>query len=140
MGILHLVFSILEYIDSTNLSNYQFKKFILDREQFYIDLLEPESNILKIAGSSLGLKQMEETLAKRSGENSPMFGGGTDKDRPKFGYISGMEVGITDLETKRITTYTSIRQAAKAINSHIGTIFRREKPQLEKDGKTPYRN
>ena len=38
---------ILEYCDKNN---------VVKREQYYIDLLNPEYNILKIAGSSLGFK------------------------------------------------------------------------------------
>ena len=37
---------------------------LLEREQYYIDTLNPEYNILKIAGSSLGFKHSEETIAK----------------------------------------------------------------------------
>lgn len=44
----------------------------------------------------------------------------------------GIEVEITDLETKLTTTYESIRKAAKAINSDIKSLSRREKSQLEK--------
>jgi hypothetical protein len=39
----------------------------LSREQYYLDLLKPEYNILKIAGSSLGYKHSENTLAKLRG-------------------------------------------------------------------------
>jgi group I intron endonuclease len=46
---------ILEYCDP---------KDIIKREQYYLDLLEPEYNILKIAGSPHGRKHTEETLAK----------------------------------------------------------------------------
>ncbi len=52
----------------------------------------------------------------------------------------GIEVEITDLETKITTTYESIRKAAKAIGSDIKSISRREKSQLEKGINTPYRN
>lgn len=49
---------------------------MLKREQYYIDLLNPEYNILKIAGNLLGFKHSKETLAKMSiaktGENNPM--------------------------------------------------------------------
>lgn len=37
---------------------------ILKREQHYLDLLKPEYNILKIAGSPLGYKHTEQSLAK----------------------------------------------------------------------------
>jgi group I intron endonuclease len=46
---------ILEYCNEDNLRN---------REQHYLDLLQPEYNILKIAGSSLGFKHNEESLSK----------------------------------------------------------------------------
>lgn len=57
---------------------YGFSKFSLDiikyckienllkMEQFYLDLLKPEYNILQIAGSSLGVIRSEETRAKMS--------------------------------------------------------------------------
>ncbi len=38
----------------------------IKKEQYYIDLLKPKYNILKTAGSSLGFKHSEETLAKLS--------------------------------------------------------------------------
>jgi len=48
---------ILEYCDPVNL---------IAREQYYIDLLKPEYNILKVAGSLFGYKHTEKTLAKMS--------------------------------------------------------------------------
>jgi len=50
----------------------------IEREQYYIDLLQPEYNFLKTAGSLLGYKHTKETLAKLSaanvGEFNPNFG------------------------------------------------------------------
>ena len=46
---------ILEYCDQSQTIN---------REQYYLDLLNPEYNILKIAGSPVGYKHSEESLAK----------------------------------------------------------------------------
>jgi len=40
------------------------KSIILEKEQFYINMIKPEYNILKIAGSPLGYKHTEEALAK----------------------------------------------------------------------------
>lgn len=40
------------------------KDEVLSREQYYLDLLKPEYNSLKIAGSPLGFKHSEETKAK----------------------------------------------------------------------------
>lgn len=46
---------ILEYCDKNN---------ALVREQYYMDLLKPEYNIVEIAGSTLGYKHTPESLAK----------------------------------------------------------------------------
>lgn len=46
---------VIEYCESDKL---------ISREQYYIDLLKPEYNILKIAGSRLGSKHSPETLLK----------------------------------------------------------------------------
>ena len=48
---------ILEYCDPS---------IIIEREQYYIDLLIPEYNILKVAGSSFGYKHTVESLKKMS--------------------------------------------------------------------------
>lgn len=60
--------TILEFIDITNLSKSEAKKLILEREQSYLDSLQLEYNILKIAGSRLGHKLSEQTIVKMSGE------------------------------------------------------------------------
>lgn len=51
----------------------------------------------------------------------------------------GVEVEITDLETKLTNNYESIRKAAKAIIYDIKSQSWREKSQLEKGVNTPYR-
>jgi len=60
---------ILEYCSSDKL---------LIREQYYLDLLKPEYNICKTAGSTLGFKHSEVTKAKLSvynkGINNPNYG------------------------------------------------------------------
>jgi group I intron endonuclease len=55
--------SILEYINILKLSKENARKLILEREQHFLDSLEPEYNIQKIAGSSLGQKRSEKTKA-----------------------------------------------------------------------------
>jgi group I intron endonuclease len=45
---------ILEIVDVNNLNSTEARIMLLEREQYYIDLLKPEYNILKIAGSNLG--------------------------------------------------------------------------------------
>lgn len=36
----------------------------IEREQYYIDLLKPDMNVCKVAGSSLGVKRTDETKEK----------------------------------------------------------------------------
>ena len=71
--------SILEYIDISNFSKEEARKFILGREQYYLDFIfsedEPNTyNILKVAGSLLGFQHSEESIAQMSGENNHFFG------------------------------------------------------------------
>jgi len=49
----NMVFELLETIKN--------KKGLIEREQYYIDILKPKINILKVAGSALGYKHTYET-------------------------------------------------------------------------------
>lgn len=49
---------------SLEILEYCEPEVLISREQYYLDLLKPEYNILTLAGSSLGYKHTEETLAK----------------------------------------------------------------------------
>jgi group I intron endonuclease len=103
--------------------------------------------------AALGRKHTEEVRREmsesRRGTNNPFFGkthseealalikaAAKNREKPP---VPGIEVDITDLETKLTTTYDSVRKAADAINSDIKTILRREKSQLTKGINTPYR-
>lgn len=55
-GLENLKFEIIEFVEDVSK--------LLEREQYYIDTLKPEYNILKIAGSRLGTKHSEETKIK----------------------------------------------------------------------------
>jgi group I intron endonuclease len=70
--------TIYEHINISGLSKEEARKLILEREQFYLDILSPNYNILKKAGSWLGFNHSEGTKLKLSemnkGENHPMFG------------------------------------------------------------------
>jgi group I intron endonuclease len=56
-GYSNFSFEILEYCD---------KSVLIEREQYYFNLFEPQYNILKIAGSRFGLNHSEETRKKIS--------------------------------------------------------------------------
>ena len=51
---------------SLEILEYCEPKDLISREQYYLDLIKPEYNILKIAGSSLGYRHTEETFIKFS--------------------------------------------------------------------------
>ena len=83
-GIDDFQFSILEYCP---------KDKLIEREQYYIDTLNPEFNICKIAKSCLGVIRSEETKRKIkenhadiSGKNNPFYGKHQfGKDNPFYG-------------------------------------------------------
>jgi group I intron endonuclease len=56
-GLSNFKLEILEYCE---------KEKVVSREQYYLDLLKPEKNILPTAGSSFGFKHTEESLTKMS--------------------------------------------------------------------------
>jgi group I intron endonuclease len=63
---------------SLDILEYCEPSLLISREQYYIDLLKPQYNILKIAGSRLGYKHSEVTKAKMSishtGKNNHFYG------------------------------------------------------------------
>ena len=62
---------------SLSIIEYCSIKEIYKREDYYLNLLDPEYNILQKAGSSLGYKHSEEARKKmsiaRTGEKNPML-------------------------------------------------------------------
>ena len=99
---------------------------LIKREQYYIDLLKPEYNILKIAGSSLGKVHTKETRAKMSslnaGENNPIFG----QPRPEGAGSPSQKIEVLDIKNNITTSYDSISAAALALGikkNRISTYF-----------------
>jgi group I intron endonuclease len=137
---------ILEYCDP---------KDVIKREQYYINLLKPKYNLLQVAGSSFGFKHSESWLAKlrnrklseehraklrgvtRSEETKANIKAGILKRseeakaniKAKMSEANGTTVEVTNLETKDTIKYTSLREVAKALNSHHNTIGRYLKNQ-----------
>ena len=67
-GQARFVFTVVEYCK---------KEILIEREQHYIDTLNPEYNILQVAGSSLGFKQSPEEIERnrqRSTGNKHLLG------------------------------------------------------------------
>ena len=122
---------ILEYCNPNN---------VIEREQYYLDLLKPEYNVLPRAGSSLGYKHTEETLVKfKDRKFTPehkaklakhllsLSDSDDHKERSrqrmlKINELKGFHVEVLDLETEKTSIYASFREAAKAIGCTHSSI------------------
>lgn len=87
----NFLFEILEKCD---------KSICITKEQYFIDTLNPEYNILKTAGSVLGYRHTTKTkqligLSSR-GKNSPAYSGEYVFYNPHYGYFTGSLVEFAD--------------------------------------------
>jgi len=120
--------TILEYIDITHLSKEDARNLILEREQLYLDTLNPDYNVLKTAGSRLGSKHSEESIAKMSGQNNHMFGKSLSSEtlalmseaksgdnNPMFGKYKKVFLYTLDSDSKGLILYKSFNSRVDAI-------------------------
>lgn len=124
---------ILEYCEPEN---------VVSREQYYLDQLKPEYNILLNAGSSLGNKHSEETLTKMSeakiGGKNPMFGK-FGENSPNFGKVrsekagrAAQKISVFNMKDKSTIEYDSIKAASvalKIISTRISGFIRKNQAQ-----------
>jgi CRP-like cAMP-binding protein len=87
---------------------------LIAREQFYFQNLKPQYNLLQTAGSSLGYKHSEETLAKMR-ENYNL---------KELNLKKIIQIQVFDILTQSIIVYDSLREAAKALGCSHSTILR----------------
>nr|QDG01230.1 GIY-YIG endonuclease [Scytalidium sp.] len=103
----------------------------VSREQYYFDTLKPEYNILKIAGSSLGFRHSEETIARMKSlhllddeirKNRVLARLGktvSDESRAKISAaqtaLIGIAVVVKNINTDEEIEYSNLTEAAKAI-------------------------
>lgn len=82
------------------------KELLLNKEQYYIDTLTPQYNILVIAGSSLGYNHSEETKIKISNSTK-----GKEKSKEHRESMKGCQIGkIVSEETKqKLKDYAKVR-------------------------------
>jgi group I intron endonuclease len=139
-GMENFTFEIIEYCEIHTLA------YLLEREQYYLDLLKPFYNILKIAGSSKGSKWTEEGKAKlsdgrRKGENSAWLGRkhsdetklqmtlNNRKTTAIFCYVKnnleityGKKPNLNAEELKFYLKFNSMREASKHLDCPISGI------------------
>lgn len=87
---------------------YCIKDSLINKEQYYMDMLNPEYNICKTAGSTLGFKHSLNTLLKF-------------KNRIP---INAHKTSIINIENNIITEYSSVRAAAKYLGISHTTLLR----------------
>ena len=99
--------------------------------QFYFDLLNPELNILKIAGSSLGHKASPETLKKlslaKSGSNHHLYGKNhSEETRIKMSIArGGSSISLISISDQTILeVFSSARAAGEYFSCCPKTILR----------------
>jgi group I intron endonuclease len=108
---------------------------LIEREQYYLDLLNPEYNILKIAGSRLGSKHSPETLLKfKNRKLSAEALANLKKAKAGIAPLSPLRKINHLLATGHITTvvnkendsvkfYDSIRAAARDLGTSHNTLL-----------------
>ncbi|KAH9865936.1 hypothetical protein IAQ61_008524 [Plenodomus lingam] len=91
---------------------------ILKREQYYIDLFNPEYNILKIAGSFRGFKHSNDTKMIMSLKKKDNII--SDEIRLKIATTlsKGVNIIVKNHATGEISSFISIRKAAEFIGIH----------------------
>lgn len=91
---------------------------ILEREQYYLDLFNPEYNILKIAGSFRGFKHSDAT--KKVMSLKKMDNVLSDVTRLKIATTlsKGVSVIVKNHVTGQILSFISVRKAAEFIGIH----------------------
>jgi hypothetical protein len=95
------------------------------REQYYLDLLKPEYNILLTAGSPFGRKYSEETkaiiFATKIGNKNAI--GGKGRKRAEGAGSPNVPIEVFDKETGIKTIYPSMSAVAKALGVPSGSII-----------------
>lgn len=129
---------ILEYCDP---------KDVIEREQYYIDLLKPEYNVLKVAGSLYGHKHTKETINKikaaAQNRKGPFLGKTHSEDtkakmrtvalnrsieaKANIGRTLGFKVEVVDTKTGEKTIYDSMRATARPFKLNDVTVITSKK-------------
>ena len=93
----------------------------LEREQYYLDLLKPELNILKKAGSPLGYSHSDKAIKQISNSligNKRSLG----RKKPIGSGVPSISLKVLNKETGETNIFPSISEAAIALGVNVGSI------------------
>lgn len=113
-GFSNFTLEILEYCDKDN---------VLEREQYYLDLIKPQYNIVEKAGSTLGYKHTPESLQKMR----DFVLSDEVRNRKALSTVNATEsrkvsIIVENIETKEKTEYASLTDAGKALGVTKGSV------------------
>lgn len=91
---------------------------LIKTEQYYIQALKPDYNILKTAGSLLGFKHSEATIEIIRNAKLEKKRSQTRKLQIEKGNSQSQSVFVLNNITGEERVFTSIRKAAKYVNKH----------------------
>jgi len=118
-GYSNFTLSILEYCSIEDL---------IPREQFYLDSLIPQYNLLQTAGSTTGYKHSTKALKKiresKIGNTNRLGLKHSAETKLKIGKSLGTKLEVFDTITQSKIVYDSILSASKAIGCEDSTIIR----------------
>lgn len=107
-------FYILEYCTSEN---------VLEREQYYLDLIKPEYNIVEKAGSTLGYKHTEDSLAKmRNFVLSDEVKKRKASATANASAANRIAIIVENIKTNEVKEYISMTEASKVLGVHRNAV------------------
>lgn len=107
-GFSNFSLEILEYCDG--------KELLLEREQYYLDNLKPQYNIVETAGSTLGYKHTEESIEKM--RNFVLSDEVLARKRLATANATAsirISIIVEDIETNKKSEYISLAEAGEAL-------------------------
>jgi len=141
---------VLEFVDLSNITDIKEKKAILlEREQYYLNKINPSLNTCKTAGSPLGIKRnfsfcINVSKAKRGKKNTrstinlnTAYKNITSETRSKLSSrAKGVTVKIYNKSNNLISQFPSMASAAKHFGVSYNTISRIQKTGISYDDYT----
>jgi hypothetical protein len=97
-------------------------EILIEREQYYLDTLNPEYNILKKAGSLTGFKHSEATKELMSINKLNSTVSKETRLKIAIALAKGDNTIVKNIDTKDILSFVSIRKAAEYIGIHQSFI------------------